>query len=303
MRPENGIRNDASLSISLDVKEMKPMFGNGNEGENNKKKRIIFTVGTKGGVGKTLFVRSLFFWLKLWGVRVIGVDADAENQEFYAYHRGLGNLNELGIGKVEVYQIDMKQNDIAAKFFDLLSSKDEEKVFLVDMPGASTREMQEIFESFSLVEVAEELGFRVTLTVLLNSSPLMSNMVSNLLEEFGESVDYVVVKNSYFAKGENSFSYWDNSLARDSIMKMEGCEIVMPILKGPAAETLSGNTLSFFEMDKLIFSNFLLTKSFLDKCVQSYEKAGEKLGFNWVTRRRELPFSIKNQAQVSKPKL
>ncbi|MEO0336854.1 MAG: hypothetical protein AAF202_10685, partial [Pseudomonadota bacterium] len=53
---------------------------------NQTQKRINLILGGKGGTGKTLFARLLFYTLSNANIKVIGIDSDIENPEFAKYH-------------------------------------------------------------------------------------------------------------------------------------------------------------------------------------------------------------------------
>lgn len=279
-------------------KEDVVMFNHG--GGENKKKRIVFTVGAKGGVGKTLFARTLYFWLKVKGANVLGIDADAENKEFFNYHLGKEEgAQRLGLSSIEVKEIDMKRMDMAKKFFNLLSESPCD-IFLIDMPGASTREMREIFQNFDLTTVASVLGYGVTMVPILNTTPTMKAMMSGLVQAFQGTVSYVIAKNQHFCEsGYEGFDGWESSTTREALLREGNAEIWLPKLGGGVTQTMANLNLSFFEILELSFGDFLLARSFLEKAMQEFEKANQLLGFEGCAHRyRGMPFSVKKEVEV-----
>ncbi|MFN3327475.1 MAG: hypothetical protein ACK40U_01235 [Fervidobacterium pennivorans] len=294
------VQNPNKLSTNGHKKEVEMMFGNGGE---KKQKRIIFTAGSKGGVGKTLFAKTIYFWLKIKGANVLGIDADSENREFFMCHSRKEEVAEaLGLESIEIKQIDMKRMNVAKSFFNLLTESPSD-IFLIDMPGASTREMLEIFQNFDLTNVAAVLGYKVTLVPILNTTPTMKVMMSELTKAFGDTVNYVVVKNHHFCDlGQEDFNLWDACTTRDALLKEGGLEIALPKLTGGVTQTMANMNLSFFEINDLSFGDFLLARSFLEKAMLELEKADNVLGFDLCplsTRHRRVPFNMKQQVEFA----
>ncbi|MEM0333569.1 MAG: hypothetical protein QXX30_03890 [Candidatus Aenigmatarchaeota archaeon] len=241
-------------------------------------KRLVFIVGGKGGVGKTLFCRTLYFWLNHKGASVMGLDADRENPEFFNYHAGVKE-------EVSIAALDILETQFAKRFFTLLAEGNS-NVVLVDMPGASSRGMREQFKKFDAIEVANELGYRVTMVSVLNTGKSMITSIDNMLSYCETRVDYVIVKNDYFLQSGDTFSSWENSVVRQAFVEMKAnhIEINLPALEPSSFEYLQKNQLSFFEIDQLDLGEFLLVRSFLKRAEQQIRRAGNLLGYDWCEK-------------------
>ena len=125
---------------------------------NSKNKRIVMVVGGKGGTGKTLFARLLFYALIESKIKAVGVDSDVENPEFAQYH---------GASKFNVFCLDFLSVHGGVEFLDLLTEKKPD-VVVMDMPGASGEQSRRQLEKFNLLNLEQEMGYRLTLATVLN---------------------------------------------------------------------------------------------------------------------------------------
>lgn len=231
-------------------------------------KRIILTLGGKGGTGKTLHNRQIYYFLVNAGVKTMGIDADIENPEFYMYHQHcqhpVQKLNFLDAGE-------------AKKLFTSLS-KEQPQVVLVDMPGASGKETRAQIDRFGMFSIAEKLGYRVTIDTVLNISYNTISSLGEMLDHCNDRADYVAVKNQCWSQGTLNYSRWDNSKTRKAFLEMGSIEIEMPILEMTSLDAMQEDDVSFFEKEKLDFGDQILVESFLDLSRPELEKAAKYLG-------------------------
>jgi hypothetical protein len=233
-------------------------------------KRIIFILGGKGGTGKTLFCRLLYFFLHKSGKNCLGFDADIENPEFSGYHANSPHpVNRLNF--LEVSQ--------AKEFFTQLN-KVNPTIVVVDMPGASGKATREQWERFGIFRLCENMGYRVTLATILNNSYNPIDSLDIMQDFCQESVDYLVVLNKIWEQGALNFNRWLSSKARNKFLELGGIEIEMPMLESSTMDELHEGAYSFFDISKLNFGDKILVESFLFNGEHWLRKAGNIIGLS-----------------------
>lgn len=234
----------------------------------HKNKRIVMVVGGKGGTGKTLFARLLYYALVEAKVKAVGVDSDVENPEFAAYHEA---------SKFNVFCLDFLSVDGGVSFLDLLAQKKPE-VVVMDMPGASGEQSRNQLEKFNLLNLDADMGYRLTLTTVLNNgfSPIYS--MEAMMECCRDRADYVVARNAHWEQGNLNFGRWDASEARTKFQALKGIEIAMPALEMATFDVLHPDK-SFFEVKNLASAGHkMLAMSFLRRGVAGLDQAASYLG-------------------------
>lgn len=235
--------------------------------ENNK--RLILILGGKGGTGKTLFCRVLYYYLLKDKINCKGYDADIENPEFYEIHTKSSNpvepLNFLAI-------------EDAKTLFTLLHDKKPD-VALVDMPGASGAGTRDQLDLFGVFGIIKELGYRLTIATVMNNTFNPINSLDAMLRFCGTQSDYLVVKSQLYSQGALNFNRWEVSKTRKLLQEMKGLEIDLPVLEPSVFDVIHELNLSFFDMDKLPFGDRILANSFLARTLPELQRAGEYLGF------------------------
>ena len=233
-----------------------------------KTKRLVMVVGGKGGTGKTLFARLLYYALVEANVKAVGVDADVENPEFAAYHAA---------GKHAVFCLDFLKTHGGVSFIDLLSQKKPD-VVVMDMPGASGEQSREQLDKFNLLNLDQELAYRLTLATVLNGGfpPIYS--LDAMLQCCTDRADYVAVRNAHWEQGNLDFRRWDQSEARQRFLDLGGIEIAMPALPLETFDVLHPDR-SFFEVKRLPSAGHkMLATSFLRRGVAGLTPAARYLG-------------------------
>ncbi|MEO0988894.1 MAG: hypothetical protein AAFY20_25640 [Cyanobacteria bacterium J06639_14] len=233
-----------------------------------KNKRIVMVVGGKGGTGKTLFARLLYYALVEAKVKAVGVDSDVENPEFAAYHEA---------SKFNVFCLDFLSVDGGVAFLDLLAQKKPD-VVVMDMPGASGEQSRNQLEKFNLLNLEADMGYRLTLATVLNNgfSPIYS--MEAMMECCQGQADYVAARNAHWEQGNLNFGRWDASEARQKFESLKGIEIVMPALEMATFDMLHPDK-SFFEVKNLASAGHkMLATSFLRRGLAGLDQAASYLG-------------------------
>lgn len=234
-------------------------------------KRIILGLGGKGGTGKTLFCRLLYYCLVENGLDVLGLDADIENPEFFQYHQEVEGH--------EVQQLEFLEVGYAKDFFTQLKDENPDAA-LLDMPGASSEATRDQIDRFGLFDIAADLGYRVTIVAVLNNGyPAIASLAA-MMEHCGEQADYVVVRSELWNQGSLNYSRWDDSETRQQFKELKGIEISMPVLEISTFDVMHEAAVSFFKVAELPYGDQLLADSFVSRGRLQIRQAGRYFGLS-----------------------
>lgn len=248
-------------------------------------KRINLILGGKGGTGKTLFARLLYYALSEADIKVIGIDSDIENPEFAGYH--------ADVERFSVSALDFLSLSQGKKLFSLLTGQLEEKVVkvmprlaaqcppdvvVIDMPGASGHQCREQMDLFGFIPVCKELGYAVTIVTVLNNGYSPIDSLGAMMEFCQDTVDYLAVKSLFWKFDDQGFVRWQTSKPHKQFKKYGGKEIEMPVLPTTTFDALQDKSTSFFEVDSLDLGDKLLALSFLRRGLTQLETVADILG-------------------------
>ncbi len=230
--------------------------------------RIIFILGGKGGTGKTLHCRQLYYYLVQAGSNCLAYDADVENPEFEDYHTECQH---------KVKRLNFLKS-VEAK--TLFSDIDQHKptVVLIDMPGASGKATREQLQKFGAFDLAKDLGYRITFDTVLNNCYNTINSLRIMMEFCGTQADYVAVRSLMWAQEGLNFSRWEKSEEHRRFLELGGIEIDLPLLELSTFDVMHEEALSFFEKEQLPFGDRILANSFLNLSLPELQKASQYLG-------------------------
>jgi MinD-like ATPase involved in chromosome partitioning or flagellar assembly len=159
-------------------------------------KRVILTMGGKGGVGKTSFMLVLAEWFETHQIPVTLLDLDTEN-------KSRGSLKHYFDGTVTKVNIHTAAGLDA--FVDHLA--EGAPIILADMGASSGQVTHEWFDSM-FEDVA---ATRVTFTAIgiVTPDPASVESILSWAARLQDRVNYVVVENATTHQAD--FSYWRNS--------------------------------------------------------------------------------------------
>ena len=168
------------------------------------KKRIVFSQGGKGGVGKTLAITSLYYYLTSKGVPVYPMDLDDENKDHGSFQFWVPDAKKVRV----------RERDGLDVFLEAID-KSVAPVILVDL-GA--RMGTTTFEWFK--DVASAVSTEVDFTMVSAITSDISTVTG--LIEWGStlkgSVQYVVLKNP-MSDPDSTFVGWDESESAEKFRK------------------------------------------------------------------------------------
>ena len=156
-------------------------------------KRVVFTMGGKGGVGKTGLVVALAEWFAAHEIPVTLLDLDTEN-------KGRGSLKHFFNGSVLKVNIHTPAGLDA--FVDHLDSGSE--IILADMGAGAGQVAADWFES--VYEDVAATGVRFTAIGVVTSDPASVESILAWANRLQDRVEYVVVENAISTISD--FTYW-----------------------------------------------------------------------------------------------
>lgn len=168
-------------------------------------KRVILTMGGKGGVGKTTFMISLAEWLGSQETAFQMLDLDVENKS-----RGsLKHYFEGAAAKVNIHT--------PAGLDTFIDSLDQgPKIILADMGAGSGQVAHEWFDT--MYEAAEEMGIAFTAIGIVTADPASVESVLSWAKALQHKVQYVIVLNE--AVQHADFAYWNNTTQAEQFRRI-----------------------------------------------------------------------------------
>ena len=163
--------------------------------EPTTQKRIILTMGGKGGVGKTSVTLTIAAWLGSHEVPFTLLDLDTEN-------KARGSLKHY---YAEARKVNIHTPAGLDTFIDAFD--DGHPILLADMGAGSGQVAHEWFDTMH--ESAEELGIAFTAIGIVTPDPASVESVLSWARELQHKVAYLIVENETVQHAD--FSYWRES--------------------------------------------------------------------------------------------
>ena len=169
--------------------------------------------GEKGGVGKSVVARLLAQSFIDRGVRFAALDAD---QSHGALVRSYGDYAQA---------VDLERLESADQILDRALGADRR--VLVDLPAQSHRLLRRWIDATEVLAFAREMGVRVVLWHVTDGGFDSVAHLERLVDDFGDSVEYVVVKNHGRSK---DFSQLEASAGYQRVLALGGRIVALPEL-------------------------------------------------------------------------
>jgi hypothetical protein len=187
-------------------------------------KKVIFTMGGKGGTGKTTFLCALAEWFAHHEVPVVMLDFDIENKL-------KGSLTHFFQQRARKVDIETRSG------LDILidASAQEPPVILADMGAGSGKIAYEWFDTM-YESVADFLAF--TAVGVINSDPASVESVLTWAGHLQDRVSYLIVCNQHDSA---TFPYWERTSEAEAFRKTFHPAVVsmagrIPALQQPLRE-------------------------------------------------------------------
>lgn len=156
-------------------------------------KRVVFTMGGKGGVGKTGVVVALAEWFQANEIPVTLLDLDTEN-------KARGSLKHFFNGTVT--KVDVHTPTALDAFVDHLDRGTP--IILADMGAGAGQVASGWFDS--MYEDVAATGVRFTAVGIVTPDPASVESVLAWANRLQDRVEYVIVENATSALAD--FTYW-----------------------------------------------------------------------------------------------
>ncbi len=168
-------------------------------------KRVIFTQGGKGGVGKTEVILALVDWHRSKGIKPALIDFDIENTN----KSGLQNFHS------EARKIDVHKEGALDEFFDVCDQS-QSGIVIADLgAGAGEATYHWFDEAF---EDAAEFGIALTSIGVTTNEAGAVQSILKWAKHLQDRVDYLIVLNEYREKN-STFNYWTDEPATMRFIK------------------------------------------------------------------------------------
>ncbi len=163
-------------------------------------RRVIFTQGGKGGVGKTAFMTGLVEWFEARQVPYSLLDLDTENKV-------RGSLTHYFRDKTKKVDIHTSEG-----LDSLVQALDKDTpIVLADLGAGSGQAVHPWFRSMD--PGGRESGVAFTAIGIITPDPASVESVLSWAFALQRRVDYLIVKNALTYPAD--FSYWERSMPAD----------------------------------------------------------------------------------------
>lgn len=174
-------------------------------------KRVVFTMGGKGGVGKTGVIVALAEWFRANEIPVTLLDLDTEN-------KARGSLKHFFNGAATKVNIHTPAGLDA--FVDHLESNTP--IILADMGAGAGQVAADWFEA--MYEDVAATGVRFTAIGVVTPDPASVESVLAWASRLQDRVEYVIVENATNALAD--FTYWKSTEQADRFREAFSPEIL-----------------------------------------------------------------------------
>lgn len=157
------------------------------------KKKVIFTIGGKGGTGKTTLMTALAEWFAANNIPCALLDLDTEN-------KSKGSLVHFFSG--EARKVDIHRSAGLDIFVDT-----EADIILADMGAGSGRASYEWFDD---MEGSIDSLLTFTAIGLITSDPASVESVLTWANQLQDRVSYLIALNKY-KDADADFTYWEHT--------------------------------------------------------------------------------------------
>jgi hypothetical protein len=143
--------------------------------------KILIGAGTKGGVGRSTFLRILITWMQDAGVHPFLIDADDENP----------TMKRFFSAAHQIIPSRVKANDEIIG----IAERDKHPIMAVDMKAGTGGMMDSWVANVPFEELETELGVTMLFIFVVTSSPDSVTSLLRWVNFLGGRVKYLIVKN------------------------------------------------------------------------------------------------------------
>lgn len=191
--------------------------------------QINFIGGEKGGVGKSVMARLLAQYYIDRNIDFNGFDTDLSHGAMMRYYRDFSEA------------IDLSHYESADTIIEKTITSDNHAI--VDLAAQTTKPLSRWLGDAGLIELAGEMGFAINLWHVMDDGSDTLMLLQNLLTNYGEKPDYIVVRN--FGRGQN-FAHFDHSETAEKAQQSGAKIIDLPGLHAPTMQKIDHISASFW---------------------------------------------------------
>lgn len=191
--------------------------------------RIHFIGGEKGGVGKSVMARILAQYYIDREIPFRVYDADLSHGAMMRYYSDYSE------------PVDISLYEGADRIAE--QAAESGTTAIVDMAAQASKPLSRWIDETGLLELANELGLSLTFWHVMDDGADTLQLLQQLIETYGESPDYVVVRN--YGRGTD-FSQFEESQAA-ALAKRFGAKVIdLPVLHPPTMHKIDHISASFW---------------------------------------------------------
>ena len=228
-------------------------------------KRVALVANEKGGVGKSVFTRTLVDHLRVSGKRVAAYDADGS---VGATARVLGSRDAHGsIERIQdpvegIGYYNGRADDERNILLDSIESG--EKLYVHDLAGGLLADLTRIVDGGEgldgLLDAFETHGYKLTVFHVISPDVGAAQSVARWLGLIGDKADHVAVINLKHGRPPADFPFWygftdakgaaKGGKTREKLLASGGVEIEFPALPSGTFAKLDSENIPFTRADK-----------------------------------------------------
>ena len=237
----------------------------------NKQRRLVLVTSDKGGTGKSTFSRAYLDCLSNKSVPYAAFDGDTRNPQLYRHYHNI---------PPGVNQVTISEDEGIDKLIDSLVETDQPLV-IIDLPAGGGAALEKLEAEAGIFYALKATGFKLSIVSVLTPVKDCVVALQLLLDRYQDHVDYVAVRNEFFAEA-SKFINFENSPTYQQFIELGGQEIIMPSLYPSVHRTIDENSLSFQEAldanSPLSFSQKMRLQKWIELKDQELEKIGAVIG-------------------------
>ncbi len=186
--------------------------------------------GEKGGVGKSVVARLLAQYMIDRNIPFIGFDTDRSHGALLRFYKGYASPTVID---------DYQSLDA---IIETASTRPEQRI-LVDLAAQTHYPLAQWIEESGVLELVQELGISICYWNVMDSGKDCVNLLSQLLDQFGSRLNYVLVQNQL---REDSFSVLEFSGVKDRALDLNARVITLKRLHAPVMAKIDRHSYSFW---------------------------------------------------------
>ena len=192
---------------------------------------IHFIGGEKGGVGKSLTARVLAQYMIDKEIPFLGFDTDRSHGALMRFYAGYAS--PVVMDSVEALDVIVEA-----------AAEAPDRRILVDLAAQTHDPLVKWMEDTGVVELAAEMGMPIYYWHVMDSGKDSVDLLAKLLERFGSSLQYVLVRNQ--VRGAD-FAVLDQSGLQDKAMALGAKVITLKKLHEGVVNKIDADSSSFWK--------------------------------------------------------